>query len=52
MSTVNIVIGVVVFVFVRAGMWEGMFRGLICVAGLLASMVVAVYISPPVSGYI
>ena len=52
MNTVSIVIGVVFLICVIIGWARGFFRVLISVAGLIASIVIATYVSPNLSSYI
>ncbi len=52
MNTVSIVIGIVFLICVIAGCCQGLFRVLVSVAGLIASIMIAIYVAPHVSGYI
>lgn len=52
MNSVCIVIGVLFFICVLAGWIKGLFKSILSVAGLIASIVVAVYGAPHLSGYL
>ena len=52
MDWICIVIGVLFLVCVIAGWVQGLFKVLISVAGLIASIIVATYIAPNISGYL
>ena len=52
MNVTCIVIGIVFLVFVLIGWIQGMFRVVVSVAGLVASIFIALYGSPYVSGYL
>ena len=52
MNTVSIVIGVAFLICIIAGWARGFFRVLISVAGLIVSIVIAVYAAPALSSYI
>ena len=52
MDWICVVIGVVFLACVVAGWVQGLFKVLISVAGLIASIMLSVYIAPNVSGYV
>lgn len=52
MSTVCIVIGVLFLICILIGWIQGLFRVVVSVAGLIASIFVAIYAAPHVSGYL
>lgn len=52
MNTVCIVIGVIFFICVLIGWVQGLFKVLVSVAGLIASIFVATYVAPHLSGYL
>ncbi|MCM1158348.1 MAG: CvpA family protein [Bacteroidales bacterium] len=52
MSTVCIIIGIVFFICVLAGWVQGLFRVLVSVAGIVASIFIAAYAAPHLSGYL
>lgn len=52
MNVTCIVIGIVFLVFVLIGWIQGMFRVIVSVAGLVASIFIALYGSPYISGYL
>lgn len=52
MSTVCIIIGVLFFICVLIGWIQGLFRVIVSVAGLVASIFAAAYVAPHVSGYL
>lgn len=52
MSTVCIVIGILFFICVLTGWIQGLFKVVISVAGLIASIFIAAYVAPHVSGYL
>lgn len=52
MSTVCIIIGILFLICVLAGWIQGLFRVVISVAGLVASIFVAAYVAPHISGYL
>lgn len=52
MNTICIGIGILFFICVLIGWAQGLFRVVISVAGLIASLVVATYAAPRVTGYL
>lgn len=52
MNTVGIVIGVFFLICVLVGWIQGLFKVIVSAAGLIASIVIAVYVSPYVAGFI
>lgn len=52
MNVCSVVLGIIFLVFVLTGWCQGMFRVIVSAAGLIASIFVAVYLSPHVSGYL
>ncbi len=52
MNWVCIVLGIVFLICVIAGWAQGLFKVLVSVAGLIASILVATYVAPNVSGYL
>ena len=52
MNSVSIIIAVAFFLCVLVGWAKGLFKSILSVAGLVASIVVAVYVAPHVSGYL
>jgi hypothetical protein len=52
MNNVSIVAAVFFLVCVFAGLRKGLFKSVLSVAGLIASMVIAVYAAPHISGYL
>lgn len=52
MNWVCIVLGIAFLIFVIVGWAQGLFKVLVSVAGLIASILVATYIAPNVSGYL
>lgn len=52
MNTVSIIIGIVFFICVLVGWGQGLFKVIVSVAGLVLSLVVGIYVSPRVSGYL
>lgn len=52
MNTVCILIGILFFICVLIGWAQGLFRVIVSVAGLVASLVIATYVAPHVSGYL
>ena len=47
-----IIIGILFGICVLAGWIQGLFKVLVSAAGLIASIVVAMYVAPHVSGYL
>lgn len=52
MNIVCIVIGILFFICVLIGWMQGLLRVIVSVAGLIASLIVAIYVAPRVSGYV
>lgn len=52
MNTVCILIGILFFICVLIGWAQGLFRVIVSVAGLVASLMIAAYVAPHVSGYL
>lgn len=52
MNTVCMVIGILFFVCVLIGWAQGLFRVIVSVAGLVASLMIATYTAPHISGYL
>lgn len=52
MNTVSIVIGIMFFVCVLTGWGQGLFKVIVSVAGLVLSLIVAVYVAPHLSSYL
>ena len=52
MDWICIVIGVIFLICVLAGWIQGLFKVIISVAGLIASIIVATYLAPNISGYL
>ena len=52
MDTVCILIGILFFICVLIGWAQGLFRVIVSVAGLVASLMIAAYVAPHVSGYL
>ncbi|MBQ9983616.1 MAG: CvpA family protein [Lachnospiraceae bacterium] len=52
MNWICIIIGVVFFACVIAGWIQGLFKVLVSVAGLIASIMIAIYVAPNISGYV
>lgn len=52
MNTICIVIGILFFICVLIGWAQGLLRVVVSLAGLVASLVIATYVAPHVSGYL
>ena len=52
MDWICVVIGVLFLICVLAGWIQGLFKVIISVAGLIASIIVATYLAPNISGYL
>ena len=52
MNTVSIIIGILFFICVIVGWAQGLFRVIVSVAGLVASLAIAAYGAPHLSGYL
>ncbi len=52
MDWICVVIGIVFFICLIVGWARGLFKVLLSVAGMIASMILAIYIAPNISGYL
>lgn len=52
MNIVCLIIGIVFLIFVLVGLGQGMFRVILSVTGLIASIFISLYCSPYISGYL
>lgn len=52
MNAVCIIIGILFLICVLVGWGQGLFKVVVSVAGLVASIIIAVYVAPHLSGYL